>query len=378
MADLYAKRAMFVTTMPSSRAALAALALLAFAARAQPADTRVILVPADGGAATGVLDLPPPPPEAAPPTRTLEALPPQGPPEVLDRNPAPLPPAGPSAMLDGHPREGSFLSGPGSLTFVLHHTLMTGLGGLATQMIPRALANDPARFSDEGARLAYLGLGLGGAAVGFAGSAIWQFTHWMGETTANTGIVTSVFGGMLLGGFTDLLTTDAYAITWMTVIGSTLGAWVLAMVGGGDLAPSTAMLLASGGVWAALYTAIIVAIIATTGGALNGHNAADVIMITPALGAGALALASLKFKPSTAQVMRANLFGLGVGGAFLLISALVLSAHFTSPVPYILGGVGAIGAQTLVSLLWAEGAEAPPPLAPGGVQPARNRVSPWW
>jgi len=367
---------MFVD-MPHARAALTALVLLASAAAAQSQGVRVIIVPSDGGLASGVADVPGA--EPVPTTRTLEAVPPPAPlAEPLDANPPPLRPLGPSAMLDGHPREGGFLSGPGSFTFILHHTLMTGLGGLATQLIPRALANDPLHFSDEGARLAYLGTGLGGAALGFAGSAIWQFTHWMGETTANTGIITSFFGGMLLGGFADLVTPDLYAVAWMTVIGNTVGAWLLAIAGGGDLAVNKAALVVSGGLWAAIYTALIVGIIASTGGALNGRNAADVIMITPALGAGALALAALKFNPSTTQIMRANLFGLGAGALFLLVSALVLNAHFNSPVPYILGGVGAIGAQTLVSLLWADAAEAAPPMTPGGLQPARSQGIPWW
>jgi hypothetical protein len=87
-----------------------------------------------------------------------------------------------------------------------------------------------------------------------------------------------------------------------------------------------------------------------------------------------MALATLKFNPSVGQIMRANVFGAGVAGAVLLISALILSNHFASPVPYILAGAGAIGAQTLVSLLWVEAAEAP--VAPGEYQ--RPRVSVWW
>lgn len=86
----------------------------------------------------------------------------------------------------------------------------------------------------------------------------------------------------------------------------------------------------------------------------------DAVMLMPAIGAGLMALAALKFNPSFGQVMRANLFGGLVGGVVLLVSGLLLgpTTGFTrSPVPYILGGVGAIGAQTLVSLLWADAAE---------------------
>jgi len=113
-------------------------------------------------------------------------------------------------------------------------------------------------------------------------------------------------------------------------------------------------------VWAAIYTGLVLAIVATTGGGAVGRTGFDALMLTPAIGAGAMALATLKFNPSTTQIMRANLFGLGAGGLVLLVSALVLGANFTtSPVPYILGGLAAIGATTVVSLLWAEAAEAP-------------------
>jgi hypothetical protein len=333
-----------------------------------------------------------PPAEPPPETRTIDAVPPPPlPPEQLDNNPRQIEPTGPGVMIDGHPREGAFLSGPGSFTFLMHHTLMTGLGGLATQMIPRAIqqaqgvvdtkcdatpGGTPA-FTNSCARIAYLGLGLGGAAVGFAGSAVWQFTHWISERSANFGIVNSFLGGMFLGAFTDLLTKDAYAIAWMTVIGNTLGAWLSIIIGGGDLPLNHGVLITSGAAWAGIFTALIVGIIASTGGGTTARSGMDAIMLTPALGATAMALATLKFNPSTAQIMRANIFGLGVGGAVLLISALVLGANFNHPLPYILAGVGAIGSMTLVSLLWAEAAE--PGLAPSSTPDApRQRVSVWW
>ena len=86
------------------------------------------------------------------------------------------------------------------------------------------------------------------------------------------------------------------------------------------------------------------------------------VLFPPALGAGVMALATLKFNPSTSQIIRANIFGAIVGGAVLVLSGLLLgpTTGFTqSPVPYILAGVGAIGAKTLVSLLWADAAENP-------------------
>jgi hypothetical protein len=89
------------------------------------------------------------------------------------------------------------------------------------------------------------------------------------------------------------------------------------------------------------------------------------VMITPAIGAAAMALATLKFNPSVTQIMRANVFGLGIGAGVLLLSALVLGANFGHPVPYILGAVGAIGAKTIVSLLWVEAANNPGAPTPG-------------
>ena len=91
-----------------------------------------------------------------------------------------------------------------------------------------------------------------------------------------------------------------------------------------------------------------------------------------------MALATLKFNPSTAQIIRANIFGAIVGGAVLVISGLLLgpTVGFTRPVPYILAGVGAIGAQTLVSLLWADAAENPGSV--GGVSSDRKYRNVWW
>lgn len=376
---------MLPTMFRSAAVLVVAFAATAWAQQTPDVPPRVIYVPIspeDAGVAQPEPPPPPPPPQVdvppaapapEPQTRTFEAAPPLPPPsEPLDTAPKSLEPAGAGAMLDGHPRQGAFLSGPGSTTFLVHHSLMLGLGVLATQMIPRAIDPTPGAFTNEGARIAYLAGGLGGAAVGFTGAAIWQFTHWMSENTAYFGMINSLFGGLFLGGFTDLFTKDAYAIAWLTLIGSTAGAWLTAIVGGGDMALNKGVLITSGGVWGGIYAALIAAIIATTGGATNLRTSMDAIMIVPALGAAAMALASLKFNPSTAQIMRANAFGAGVGAVVLLISAAVLSQHFLSPVPYILGGVGAIGAKTLVSLLWAEAAAAPSSSGSAG------RVSVWW
>lgn len=369
----------------------------------EPVDAGVASPPPEPQPAPLVVPLPPPPPQPvpeppplpaaqpadAPVDRTLQAMPPPPPPpEQLDAQPKQVEPQGPGAMLDGHPREGAFLSGPGSLTFLLHHTLMTSVGLLGTQLVPRAITaaqctTPPAGFAScadiwtgQDARIMYLTGTLVGAGVGFASSAIWQFNHWVSQRSATFGIINSFFGGGFLGGLTDLVSDDAAAVAWMTLIGSSAGAWITAIVGGGELAMNKGVLITSGGAWAMIYTALILGIVASTGGNPTAGAGIDALLLTPALGATAMALATLKFNPSVGQVMRANVFGAGVGGAVLLLSALILgpTTGFGHPLPYALAGVGAIGAKTLVSLLWADAAENPggTALAPGREQRYRG------
>jgi hypothetical protein len=305
------------------------------------------------------------------PDRSFQAVPPTPEPQPLNPEALPEPAQGPGAFLDGHPREGAFLSGPGSLAFIMHHTLMTGFGTLATQMLPRindaycygqpTCTVDPTRWTSSDARVAYLAGGLIGAGVGFAASAAWQFTHWMSGSTASFGIVNSLFGGAFAGSVTDLISnhSNPTAISWLSLVGALAGAWLTPIVGGGDLALNKGVLITSGGAWATIYAGLILAIIGNSGSALDTRMALDVVMLMPAIGAAALALASLRFNPSTAQIMRADLFGVGAGAAVLLISALVLGPNFGSFIPYLLGGIAAAGAKVTVSLLWAEAAESP-------------------
>lgn len=436
---------MLQTTM--QRIVTSALALFAFVAVAQetPAipspeeqpQERVIVVPSSGydDSDAGVYEPPPPQPQAEPPvpvpdapyqpeTRTFDAVPPPQPlPEDLDK-PTELPPSGPGAMIDGHPREGAFLSGPGSAIFLTHHTLMVGVGALATQLIPRAIhasplhevpgqpgvmagcdptsgvlpepynsfptdPNDPSKserptscsdiVTGSNARLMYLTSGLLGAGIGFASAAFWQFNNWISVRSANFGIINSAFGSMFLGALGDLATrhNDAYATAWMSLIGGVAGGWLSAVLTRNDYPLNKMALVTSGGAWAAIYGALIVGIVATTGGGITPRDGLDAVMLMPAIGAGLMALAALKFNPSFGQVMRANLFGGLVGGVVLLVSGLLLgpTTGFTqSPVPYILGGVGAIGAQTLVSLLWADAAEN----ADYGAESDRKYRTVWW
>lgn len=356
---------------------------------AQGEEPRVIVVPVPGEATpdAGVAQPPPPPaPTANPlpppppvdtqvivpppndtPTQpqgdtTLQAVTPDTGPLAPEVPPAALPPPPPGAMIDGHPREGAFLSGPGSLAFVLHHTLMGSLGALSTQMVPRLIdwgnGLNPDPFGQD-ARLAYLAAGLIGAGVGFGAAAWWQFNHWISANTATLTLLDSIWGAMFFIGLTNLFTTDANWVSWLGLIGAEIGAWVTTIVGGGDVATNHLLLITSGAGWAAIYAALILAIVATTGNSGNARQGIDALLLAPAIGAGAMSLALLKFNPSSAQILRADLFGAGVGAAVLLVSALVLGAKFDVPTPYILAGIGAAGAITTVSLLWAEAAEAP-------------------
>ncbi|MBK7860187.1 MAG: hypothetical protein IPJ65_16545 [Archangiaceae bacterium] len=346
-----------------------------------------------------------PPPQALPPPpeqpKTIEATqdpgeyPPPPPPENLQ--PKEVPSSPPSAMLDGHPREGAFLSGPGSLVFILHHTLLGLTAGVATQLFPRVLHSDPAvrncnsadpSVCAQGARLSYLAAGLIGAGIGFGTSAAWQFYNWISERTAYFGLMNSLFGGMFGAGFMNLIVPDATATTWGAWVGALAGAWLSTIIGGGDLPMNKGALMMSGAYWATMFMGIVVAVVATTNkNTGNVRTGVDALLISPAIGAGAMALALLKFNPSTAQILRADLFGTAAGGLVLLISALVLGANFAHPVPYILAGVAAAGAITTVSLLWAEAAEPPPPpaenppLTPGQPVPVgspKPAYKGWW
>jgi uncharacterized membrane protein YeaQ/YmgE (transglycosylase-associated protein family) len=321
-------------------------------------------------------EIPPPPPTPPPSDRPIVAQPPpsdQPPPVVPVENPNagnPDATAEPvSAMLDGHPREGSFLSGPGSFYFVMHHTLMGSLGGLAIFMVPNAIrATKPPHFDafDGDARIAYLVGALVGAGVGFASSAAWQFYNWMNYTTATFGLINSIIGAMFLIGATNLFTQDATPISVMGLVGALGGAWLTAVIGGGDMAVNKGVLITSGAAWAAIYTALILGIVASTGSNPDLRAGIDALLFMPAVGAAALAVATLKFNPSTAQIVRADIFGGGVGLAVLLLSALLVPHQFNSPIPYVLSGLTAAGAKLIVSILWVDTVAAPPPETPAG------------
>jgi hypothetical protein len=392
-----------------SRVAVAALLLPTWALAQEPAP-RVIVVPYPGeqrpdAGQPAVAPEPPPPPNSGfvapppantdvpqqppPPQQPIVAQPPidepPPPPEnLVPQNPPSQPPG---AMLDGHPREGAFLSGPGSMTFILHHTLLGLVAGFSTQFFPRVLSKDPLVSHCDGgvpqsvcaqdARLAYLAAGLIGAGVGFGSSAAWQFFHWMSEPSAYFGLMNSLFGAMFGGGFVNLFTQDSGAVSWGAWIGALAGAWITTIVGGGELPMNKGVLMASGAYWAEIFTALIAAIFATASSGSNIQTGIDALMVAPAVGSGLMALAMLKFNPSTAQILRADLFGTAAGAIVLLVSALVLGGNtLHSAVPWALGGVAAAGGITVVSLLWADAAVSPPPISPTEGQPPPGGAPP--
>ncbi|WP_426752518.1 hypothetical protein [Myxococcus sp. Y35] len=250
-------------------------------------------------------------------------------------------------MLDGRPRQGPFLSGPGSFSFIVHHTAMGALGGFFTQ----AFAKD---FNfDKSSREAMLAGTLIGAGLGFGASSWWQFNNWVDRPMATFGIANSVVGGMFTAGLMDLFTQDPGVLTWSAFLGAELGAWLTAGIGGGQLPLNDGLLISSGAGWGAAYAALLLAIIHFSGTPVSGKSWRDTLLLAPGIGAGALALATMRYNPTPSQIVRANIFGSGVGAVVLLVSGLVLGG-FDQSTPYVLSFLGSAGAITTVSLLWEE------------------------
>ncbi|MGQ0507063.1 MAG: hypothetical protein ACT4TC_17285 [Myxococcaceae bacterium] len=326
-------------------------------------------------------------PAKPPPAQTQESYsnsPPPGQPSTQTDTPAnrPLPeitpiaepeevPKDSGATLDGHVREGAFLSSPGSLTFILHNTFLLSAGGMMTQVVAKSFD-----FNSAGARQAMLAGLLIGAGLGFGASAWWQFNHWMGAPVANFAIVNSVLGGMFWAGLLDLISSDKTLLTWGAVLGAGVATWLTAIIGGGEMSVATGTLMTSGASWFAIYTALLLGVVATTGNSTNLKAGFDALLITPGVGAVLMALAGLKFNPTTTQILRADLFGVGAGAAALLISALFLG-RFDNPTPYVMAMVASAGAIATVSLLWEESAARPNAMYrdPERHKPYRNV---WW
>ncbi|MHB8873440.1 MAG: hypothetical protein ACYC8T_07105 [Myxococcaceae bacterium] len=344
-----------------------------YVAPAQPVQPQPIVAPLPREPAVEVAPAPAPTPAPAPAPDPVQYAAP-APPPSLEPDPATAaaetkPTSG--AILDGHLREGAFLSGPGSMQFVLHHTLLGTLGGLATQLSWSGSNLDPKQ------RETLLYGALIGAGLGFGFSAWWQFNHWIDTPAATFGLVDSVIGGMFFAGLMNLMSQDPTIITWSAVIGSELAAWLTTVIGGGDMALNQGVLIMSGGAWALAYAGLLLAIIRTSGTSTGSTQAvADTLLIAPGIGAGVLALMSMRYKPTTAQVLRADVFGAGVGLAVLLLSSLVIDPRHNSS-PYVLSLLGSAGAITAVSLLWEEAAERPSGIY---VDPEKRRPyrTVWW
>ena len=167
----------------------------------------------------------------------------------------------------------------------------------------------------------------------------------------------SVVSGLFFLGAADLLSDDALLLAWTGFLGAELGTWLTAAIAGGEMPVNDGLLVASGAGWGAAYSALMVAILGTTGTKMRSERVFDVMAISTGVGAGAMALATMKYNPTTAQILRANIFGAGVGGAVLGLSLLVLGTDTATP--YALALVSSAGAITAVSLLWEEAAERP-------------------
>lgn len=265
------------------------------------------------------------------------ALPPTNPP----------PPADDGSILDGRPRQGPFLSGPGSLTFVIHHTVMGAMGGLFTQGFARDF-----NF-DKGSREAMLAGTLIGAGLGFGAASWWQFSNWTDRPLGYFAMANSVVGGMFMGGLMDLVADDRDVLAWSAFIGAEAGAWLTAVIGGGQLPLNHGLLVSSGAAWGLISTALLLATVHTSGSRINGKTWVDTLLIAPGIGATALAISTMRYNPTSGQILRANMFGAGVGTVVLLLSGLVLGG-FDQPTPYVLSFLGSAGAITTVSLLWEE------------------------
>lgn len=276
--------------------------------------------------------------------------------------------------VDGHRRIGSFLAGPGSFDFILHHTLMGAAGGLAITGIP---GNFDVR--DVGTRTTMLLGTLAGAGLGFATSAWYQFNNWIEPPAAHYGIIHTLVGALFLAGIVDTFSDDPLVLASTALVGAEIAAWMSIVLGTGKLPAAQGLMLSSGAAWGLAYGALLIATMATSGTDFDGvGDFLPALMIAPGIGLGAMALASIRYTPSVEQLVRANIFGASVGSGVLLITALA-AGGFNQPLPYVLGLVSSAAAMSLVTLLWAEPA---PELGrwtyTGRREPKRAYANPWW
>ncbi|HEX8701239.1 MAG TPA: hypothetical protein VF815_20610, partial [Myxococcaceae bacterium] len=134
----------------------------------------------------------------------------------------------------------------------------------------------------------------------------------------------------------------------------------------------------SGAAWGGAATALLLAIIHFSGGkGLAGKTWADTLLIAPGIGATALAISTMRYNPTSGQILRANIFGSGVGVAVLLLSGLVLGG-FDQPTPYVLSFLGSAGAITTVSLLWEESVDRTAVPATSSNSKGKPYRNVWW
>jgi hypothetical protein len=321
---------------------------------------------------------PPPPDPAAPPDPVpLDPLLTEPQPGLVDATTPP--PADSAALLDGHVRSGPFLAGPGSFSFILQHSLLGAMGGFGTQLIS-------ARYDFARGKEGILIGTLLGAGIGFGISTWWQFTHWMDAPVGIFSIANAVYAGMLAAGMVDVFSTDSTALAWASFVGAELGSWLTAIIGGGELRLADGLAMVSAGGWTASLGALIMATLATSGGTPpTSKSVVDMLLVTPGLGAAAMAVALTQIRPSAAQVLRADVSGASLGAIVLLVSGLILG--FDTPTPYVLTMLSAAGAITAISLFWVEAAEkspdgaaarSPNSIVSRGRPLARPYSNPWW
>lgn len=304
---------------------------------------------------------PPPPQQPAPGPQTAAPAPdatpqaqgeqPQPPPGAPPQAAPPAVAVNPDLLLDGHVRSGAFLAGPGSLNFIIHHSILGTAGGLVTMGIASGF-----RFDQQGAREGMLAGALIGAGVGFVVSAWWQYAHWIGSPAASFGIVNSAIAGMALAGLMDFFSDDKPTLAWTALIGAELGAWLTVGLGGGEFELRRGVAMTSAAGWAMAYTALLIAITGFSSTWPAIPTTVDLLLAAPGVGALGMALLGMRFDPSVAEMLRADLFGAGVGGAVLVLSALVLGG-FGNAMPYVLSLLSSAGAITAVSVFWVEAAE---------------------
>jgi len=312
-----------------------------------------------------------PPPDLTPPGGDSTVTQPQPGLEVGTDQPPP------EVLLDGHVRSGPFLAGPGSLTFIVHNSFLGAVGGFGTQLLS-------SRFDFTRGKEGMLVGTLVGAGIGFGISTWWQFTHWMDQPVSALSVVNGAYAGMLAAGLTDSLSNDLTALAWSSFISAELGAWLTAVVAGGEMPLADGLAMMSAGAWAAAYTALTLATLTYSGGVPPRSKAwVDALLLAPGLGAVVMAVALQQIHPTTSQVLRGDILGFGLGAVVLVVSGFVVG--FETTTTYVLAALTSALALAAVSIFWEEAAETPTGPESARVPSSRRNLAskrpynnPWW